>query len=80
MEILGRARKSPQISENVGSVRKSLEIFGKPSETVQKYFSDVFMTFQTFRKIFGNLRKRFPDVIGNVSNGSQELKGFGARF
>ena len=44
------------------------------------------MIFKNFRKIFGNLRKcseifgKFPDVIVNVRNGSQELKSFGAGF
>ena len=60
----------------------------KTSETVQKCFQDVFIIFslkfsENLRKsseVFGNLRKRFPDKIGNVCNGSQELKGFGARF
>ena len=41
---------------------------------------------ENFRKIFGDLRKsskiigKFPDVIGNVCNGSQELRSFGAGF
>ena len=118
MEILGRARKSPRISENFGNasnpflrslndlwnfwnfgnsskvfsrcfydffkfsenLRKSSEIFGK----LRKRFKSNFQTFLLFFKIFGksaeifevfeNLRKRFPDVIGNVR------KGFGARF
>ena len=54
---------------------KILENFGNGS----KVFSNIFMIFKNFRKIFGNLRKcskifgKFPDVIGNVRNGSQEL-------
>ena len=73
-------------SERFGSVRKSSEIFGK----LRKRFKVIFRCFYDFLKfsenlrnaseVFGNLRKRFPDVIGNVRNGSQELKGFGARF
>ena len=40
------------------NLRKSTEVFGnlrKFSETVQKYFSDVFMIYKIFGKIFGNL-------------------------
>ena len=65
---------------------KCSEIFGK----LQKRFKNNLQMFYDFLKfsgnlrksseVFGNLRKRFPDVIGNVRNGSQELKGFGARF
>ena len=71
---------------------KLLEIFGNSS----KVFSRCFYVFINFRKIFGNLRKfseifgnlqkcskifgKFPDVIGNVRSGSQELKSFGAGF
>ena len=77
-------------------VGKSLEIFGsvrKPSEIFEKLrkrFKSNFLMFliflKIFGKIFGNLRKcskiigKFPDVIGNVRNGSQELKSFGAGF
>ena len=65
-----------------GSVRKSSET----SKTVQKYFSNVFIIFLNFRKIFGNLRKyseitgKFPDVIANVCNGSQEFKSLELAF
>ena len=69
---------------------KSSKIFGsvrKTSEMVQKYFFRCFNDFLKFSEnlrksseVFGNLRKRFPDVIGNVRKVSQELKGFGARF
>ena len=73
-------------SEIFGSVQKSSEIFGK----LRKRFKVIFRCSYDFLKfsknlrksseVFGNLRKRFPDVIGNVRNGSQELKSFQAHF
>ena len=119
MEILGRARKSPQISENLenASIRfeelkrfmKVLENFGNSSKVFSRCFydflnfrkifgsvgklrkgseviSDLFIIFKIFGKsqksseVLGNLWKRFPDVIGNVRNGSQELKGLEVAF
>ena len=68
-----------KFSENL---RKFSEIFRNGSKLIFRCFYD----FLNFRKIFGNLRKsskifgKFPDVIGNVRNGSQELKSFGAGF
>ena len=47
-----------------GNLRKCSEIFGnfrKTSETVQKYLSDVFMTFLKFSE---NIRK-YSEVFGN---------------
>ena len=65
MEILRRARKSPQISENFGNtlnpflrILNDLWNFRKTSETVQKSFPDVFIIF----KIFGSLRKSSETV------------------
>ena len=58
-----------KISENL---RECSEIFGK----LRKRFKSVFQMFLLFLKIFG----KFPGVIGTVSNGSQELKSFGADF
>ena len=52
--------------------RQSLETFGK----LRKQLKSVFQCFVNSSEIFGN----FPDVIGNVRNGSQELKSFGAGF
>ena len=52
---------------------KLLENFGNSSKVFSRCFYDLF-------KFSENLLKRFPDVIGNVRNGSQELKGFGGRF
>ena len=52
-------------------------------------FYDFLKCLENLRKsseVFGNLRKyleifgKFPDVIGNVSICSQELKSFGAGF
>ena len=63
-----------KFSENL---RKSSEKLRNGSKVIFRFF---FLIFFNFRKIFGNLRKRFPDVIRIVRNGSQELKGFGARF
>ena len=42
--------------------------------------SEIFGSVRKSSKVFGNLRKRFTDVIGNIPNVSQELKGFGAGF
>ena len=62
-----------------GSVRKSSENFGNGSKVI-------FRCFYGFLKFSENLRKcseifgKFPDVIGNVRTGSQELKSFGAGF
>ena len=70
-------------SEIFGSVRKSSEIFRNGSKVIFRCFYDFFKFSENLRKsseVFGNLRKRYPDVIGNVRNSLQELKGFGARF
>ena len=67
---------------------KSSEMFGNfriTSETVQKCLQR-FYDFLKFSKIFGNCQNcskifgKFPYVIGNVRNGSQELKSFGTGF
>ena len=75
MEILGRARKSPRISENFGNASdpflrslNDLWNFCKTSETVQKCFSDVFMIFKIFGKsseVFWNLLK-FSENFGKL--------------
>ena len=63
-------------SEIFGSVQKYLEIFGK----LRKRFKSNFQMFYDFFKLLENLRKsseifgKFLDVVGNVRNGSQELK------
>ena len=70
-------------SEIFGSIRKCLENFGNGSKVIFRCFYDLLKFSENLRKsseVFENLRKRFPDVIENVRNGSQELKGFGARF
>ena len=59
-----------------GNLRKFSENFGNGSKVIFRCFYD----FLKSSEVFGNLRKRFSDVIGSVRNGSQELKGFGARF
>ena len=79
-------------SEIFGNVRKSSEVFGnlrKFSENLRKRFKSNFQMFFWFLKIFGktseifgNRRKcseifgKFPYLIGNTGNGSQELKSF----
>ena len=55
----------------------------KGSEVIFRSFYDFLKFSENLQKsseVLGNLWKRFPDVIGNVRNGSQELKGFGGRF
>ena len=69
-KIFGNLRKS---SEVFGNLRKFSENFGNGSKLIFRCFYD-------FLKCSENLRKQFPDVIGNTRNGSQELTGFGARF
>ena len=62
---------------------KLLENFGNSSKVFSRCFYDFLKFSENLRKsseVFGNLRKRFPDVIGNVRSGPQELKSFGARF
>ena len=62
---------------------KLLENFGNSSKVIFRCFYDFLKYSENLRKsseVFGNLRKRFSDVMGNVCNSSQELKGFGARF
>ena len=69
-------------SEIFGSVRKFSENFGNCSKVIFICFYDFLKFSENLPKsseVFGNLRKQFLDVIGNVRNGSQELKGFGAR-
>ena len=74
-----------------GNLRKCSEILGnfrKTLETVQSNFQMFLWLFKIFGKsseIFGCVRKSSGtifgcDVIGNVRNGSQELKDFGDRF
>ena len=85
-KIFGNVRKC---SEMFGSIRKSSEILANLRKRFKSNFQ-MFLSFLKFSEIFGNLRKcseifgnhrkQFPDVIGNVRNGSQELKGFAARF
>ena len=73
LTIFGKSWESSKVFRNLG-------IF---SETVQRCFSDVFTIFWNFRKIFGSVRKsseNFLDKLGNVHNGSQELKSFGSGF
>ena len=65
------------------NLQKFLENFGNGSKVIFRCFYDFSKFSENLRKsseVFGNLRKRFMDVIGNVRNGSQELKGFGAHF
>ena len=71
MEILGRARKSPRISENFGNASnpflrilkgflKYLENFGNSSKVFSRCFYDFFKFSENLRKsseVFGNLRK-----------------------
>ena len=56
-----------------GNLWKFSENFGNGSKVMYRCFYD-------FLKFLENLRKRFSGVIGNVCNGSQELKHFGDRF
>ena len=66
-----------------GNFRKFSENFGNGSKVIFRCFYDFLKFSENLRKsleVFGNLRKRFSDVIGNVCNGLQELKGFGARL
>ena len=65
-----------KLSENL---RKFSENIGNGSKVIFRCFYD-------FLKFSVNLRKcseifgKFPDVIGNVRKGSQELQSFGAGF
>ena len=73
-------RKSSEVFGNLWKFSKN---FGNGSKVIFRGFYDFLKFSENLRKlsqVFENLRKRFPDVIGNVRNGSQELKGFGARF
>ena len=66
-----------------GNLRKFSENFGNSSKEIFRCFYDFLKFSKNLRKssdVFGNLRKRFSYVIGNVRNGSQELKDFGDRF
>ena len=62
-----------------GNLRKFSENLGIGSKAI-------FRSFHNFLKFSISLRKssgvfgKFTDVIGNVRNGSQELKSFGAGF
>ena len=82
--FLGFFKIFGKYSEKFGSVRKSSEILENGSKVIFRCFYDFLKL--NFRKIFGNLRKssetigKFPNVIGNIRNGSQELKSFGAGF
>ena len=70
MEILGRARRSPRISELRKPAFKELKRFMKLLENFgisSKVFSRCFFIFlKISRKIFGSARK-FSDNIGNGS-------------
>ena len=75
-----------KFSENL---RKSSDVFGnlrKFSENFGNGLKVVFRCFYYFFKFSENLWKsleiigKFPDMIGKVRNGSQELKSFGAGF
>ena len=66
-----------------GNLRNSSQNFGNGSKVIFRCFYDFLKFSENLWKsseVFGNIRKRFPNVIRNVRNGSQELKGFGARF
>ena len=81
MENLGRARKSPPISENFGNASnpffeelrrymKLLENFRKSSKVFSRCFYDFFKFSQNLRKsweVFGNLGK----FLENFGNGSK---------
>ena len=70
-------------SEVFGNLLKFSENFGNGTKVIFRCFYDFLKFSENLRKsseVFGNLQKQFPDVIGNVRNDSQELKGFGARF
>ena len=61
------------------NLRKFSENFGNGSKVIFKCFYDFLKFSENLRKcleIFG----KFPDVIGTVRNGSQELQSFGADF
>ena len=79
-------KSSENLRKSSENLRKSSENLGKLQKRFKSNSSDVVMIFKNCRKIFGNLRKcseilgEFPDVIGNVRNGSQELKSFAAGF
>ena len=69
-------RKSLEV---FGNLRKFSENFGNGSKVIFRCFYD----FLKFSEIFGSVWKsseKFPDAIGNVRNGSQELKRFGVGF
>ena len=70
-------------SEVFGNLLKFSENFGNGTKVIFRCFYDFLKFSENLRKsseVFGNLQKQFPDVIGNVRNDWQELKGFGARF
>ena len=70
-------------SKSSSNLRKFSENFGNGSKVIFRCFYDFLKFSENLRKSseeFGNLQKRYPDVIRNVGNGSQELKGFGARI
>ena len=80
LKFLENLRKS---SEVFGNLRKFSENFGNGSKVIFRCFYDFLKFSENLRKssdVFENLGKRFSDVIGNVRNGSQELKDFGDRF
>ena len=77
-----RKRFKP-VFEKLERFMKVLENFGNSSNVFSRCFNDFLKSSENLLKsseVFGNLWKRFPDVIGNVRNGSQELKSFGAGF
>ena len=53
-----------------------MENFGKGSKVIFRWFYDFFLIFGKSSEILG----KFPDVIGNIRNGSQELNNFGTGF
>ena len=77
-----RKRFKP-VFEKLERFMKILENFGNSSNVFSRCFNDFLKSSENLLKsseVFGNLWKRFPDMIGNVRNGSQELKSFGAGF
>ena len=71
--VIEELKRFMKILENFGSVRKFSENFGNGSKVIFRCFYDFLKFSENLRKsseVFRNLRKRFPDVIGNLRNGS----------
>ena len=62
-EELGNLREFPKTSETLQT--RFLWNLWKTSETVQKCFPDVFMSFLNFQKIFGSVRKS-SEIFGKL--------------